>query len=129
MPTIRRIPAYRRQEPEIIQRTTTDGRISYHHPGSTTEVRIVSEDLFDLFFLTLNRFRALVNFFDEDLYDQCGRLLDTLIRECEGQLDEAATIVAHEIGTIECDVVGQEQWPYRDGRLVNAQLTPAKEER
>lgn len=101
--------------------------VSYHYGSGDgrREVPTCEMDLFEFFYLALERFQKLVDMMGAQAHEECGMLFEALIRDVQYQLESAEQNVTSRIGRINCVLVDRGMMIPRPqvGRVIDAELT------
>lgn len=115
------------KESEIIRETQKDGTIVFK--DSNKELETDDIDLHSLNYHWFSQLWGLIELLDDEDYGRFGSVFEILIERFINELDETYAFIRQTIGHIKIYRIHRNQWPHRNGRVVQITLEPPEEEK
>jgi len=126
-PTIvskRPVPNYIPEQTEITEITFDNGEVAVQGPAGGL-INTYGIELDFWLSVWIGDFRAAVRLLDEDDYLKFGRVFEIMLQAFERNMEEVMHAVYENIGLITCEMIGVNDAPFREGRVVGTEFKPA----
>lgn len=122
------VPSYVPRESEITRVEFDNGDVVYRNV-SGYDINVYETELDIVIGCWVDRLRTMVRLLEEDEHVVATRInLDTLLQAFEREMDELLDAVYSTVGLIHCHRVGLNIAPWRQGRVVGAELEPVEDQ-